>query len=173
MATSSYSHSEQKRLLGADKRHRTRQRGFTLPELLVGLVVAAILAAVALPMYNTAMNNMRMNGTATAISGAVSRTRYQAVMTSQTYTLAITAPANTYVVKNLATGVAAAAVPLPNPVIAINTGTAATYTFTFNPNGTVTGAGGGAIPALVLTYVGHETDIAVSGVGNVTTKTVY
>jgi type IV fimbrial biogenesis protein FimT len=169
----SYSHSERSGPRRAGKRLRIGERGFTLPELLVGLLVAAILAAVALPMYNTAMNNMRMNGTATAISGAVSRTRYQAVMTSQTYTIAITAPANTYVVKNLATGVAAASVPLPNPAIAINTGTAATYTFTFNANGTVTGAGGGAIPALVLTYAGHETDITVSGVGNVTTKTVY
>lgn len=168
----SHSDSEQQRPRKAARSQRARERGFTIPELLVGLIVATILTAIALPVYNGVMNNLRMNGTVEAISGSLSRTRYQAVMTSQTYTLVITAPANTYVVKNVSTGVAAAAVPLPNPSILINTGTAATYTFTFNANGTVTGAGGGAIPALALTYLGHETDITVSGVGNVTTKTV-
>ena len=148
------------------------QRGFSVPELLIVMLVAAVLTAVAMPMYNSAMNNMRMNGTASAISGAVSRTRYRAVMTSQAYTLVITAPANTYVVKNLSTAVSDSAIPLPNSGIAINGGTAGTYTFTLNANGTVSGAGGGAIPALALTYQGHETDITVSGVGNVTTKIV-
>lgn len=149
------------------------ERGFTIPELLVALVVGVVLTAVAMPLYSSAMSTMRMNATVQAITGAASRTRYQAVMTSQTYTLAITAPANTYVVTNTNTGVAAAAVPLPNPIIAINSGAAGTYTFTFSPNGTVTGAGGGAIPALALTYQGRETDITVSGVGNVTTKVVH
>jgi len=149
------------------------ERGFTVPELLMVLIVGAILTAVALPMYKSAMGSMQMNGTAQAITGAIARARYQAVMTSQTYTLAITAPANTYVVTNVATGAAAAAVPLPNPEIAINTGTAGTYTFTFSPNGTVTGAGGGAIPVLALTLQGRETDITVSGVGNVTSKLIH
>jgi len=168
-----YSDSEQQAKLRASKRLKAGDRGFSIPELLVTLVVAMIIAAVAMPLYTSVMSNLHMNGTAVAISGAVSRTRYQAVMTSQTYTLVITTPANTYVVKNLSTGVSAAAVPLPNPVIAINGGTAGTYTFTFNPNGTVAGAGGGAIPALALTYQGRETDITVSGVGNVTTKIVH
>ncbi|HKV48684.1 MAG TPA: prepilin-type N-terminal cleavage/methylation domain-containing protein, partial [Candidatus Acidoferrales bacterium] len=46
------------------------QRGFSVPELLIVMLVAAVLTAVAMPMYNSAMNNMRMNGTASAISGA-------------------------------------------------------------------------------------------------------
>lgn len=154
-------------------------RGFTVPELLVGLVVAAILTTVAVPVYKSAMNNMRMNSMASAISGAISSARYQAVMTSQPYTFAITAPGNTYVVKNVTTNTAGPPIPLPTALVAINGGAAATYTFTLCPNGTVFGAGGtctsntNPIPALALTYQSKETDITVSGVGNVTTKLVH
>lgn len=160
------------------RRHKVGVRGFTLPELLIGMVVASILAAIAVPIYNSAMTTMRLNETASAITGALSRTRYQAVMNSQAYTLTLTEPANTYTVKNVATGVAGAAVPLPSSIILVNGSTADTYTFTFCANGTVYGAGGAcpnssAIPALALTYQNRETDINVSGVGNVTSTTVH
>jgi prepilin-type N-terminal cleavage/methylation domain-containing protein len=160
------------------RRRKVGVRGFTLPELLIGMVVASILAAVAIPLYNSAMTTMRLNETVNAISGAMSRTRYQAVMNSQVYTLTLTEPANTYVTKNVSTGVAAAAVPLPSSVILVNGGSAGTYTFTFCANGTVYGAGGvcpnsNAIPALALTYQTRETDISISGTGNVTSTTIH
>lgn len=156
---------------------RRYSRGFTIPELLIALFVATILTACALPVYTTAMSNMRMNSMVTALTRAISNARYQAVMNSQIYTVAITAPGNTYVVKNIGTGVSAAAVPLPSTLIAINGGTAATYTFTLCPNGTVYGSSGNcpnanAIPAIALTYQTRETDVSVSGVGNVTAKIV-
>lgn len=164
---------------GASKQRLARRssRGFTITELLVGLFVATILTATAIPIYTTAMSNMRMNSMVTALTRAVSNARYQAVMNSQIYTVAITAPGNTYVVKNVGTGVSAAAVPLPTALIAINGATAATYTFTLCPNGTVYGTGGScpnanAIPAIALTYQTRETDISVSGVGNVTAKII-
>lgn len=156
---------------------RRSSRGFTIPELLVGLMIATLVTACALPVYTTAMANMRMNSMITALTRAVSNARYQSVMNSQIYTLTITAPANSYVVKNISTGVSVASVPLPTTMIAINGGTSSTYTYTLCPNGTVYGAGGGcpngnAPPGLALTYHSNETDLSISGVGNVTSKVI-
>jgi prepilin-type N-terminal cleavage/methylation domain-containing protein len=163
--------SKQRRPNGS--RPPRRDSGFTMPELLIGVLVAVVLTALAVPMYNTAMTTMRLNSMVGAITGALSQTRYQAVMNSKTYTLVLTVPANSYVVTDVTDNVAGSAVPLPSSLVAVNGGTAATDTFTFNPNGTVTGAAGGAIPALVLTYLGRQTNISVSGVGNVSSKIIH
>lgn len=154
------------------------ERGLSLPELLIALVVGAILTAIAVPVYNSAAASMRMNSMVGGVTSAISSARYQAVMTSQIYTLTISVPANSYVVKNLNTSVSAAAVPLPSSLVAINGGTAGTYAFTLCPNGTVYGAGTvcpGTVspPALALTYQSRESDINVSGVGDVSTKIVH
>ncbi len=144
-------------------------------ELLVVLFIGTLLTAISVPLLQTALANMKMNSMVSAISAAVSRTRYAAVMNSQVYTLAITAPANTYVATNVTTSTAGATVPLPSQAIAINGGTSATYTFTLCPNGTVSGAGGvcpptsnTVPPTLTATYNGRQVTINVSSVGNVT-----
>ena len=154
-------------------------RGFTLVELLLVVLVGGILAAISIPVYQTAMANMQMNSMVSAISGVISQTRYAAIMNSQVYTLVLTTPANTYVVTNVGTGVANTAVPLPSTSIAINGGTSATYTFTLCPNGTVSGAGGvcppvsnPVPPALSATNNGRQVNINVSSVGNVTTTRI-
>ena len=114
---------------------------------------------------------------ANGVSAAAGKTRYRAIMNSQIYTLAVSTPANTYVVTNLPTGVADLVVPLPSTLIAINGGGNATYTFTFCPNGTVYGAGGvcpgaNVPPALAFTFKGRQVNINVSSAGNVTTTTI-
>lgn len=155
-------------------------QGFTIIELLIVLVVGAILTALAVPMLTTAMTNMRINSMAAAISGAVSKTRYRAIMASQIYVLDVHTPANTYIAINQNTGQTDRAVPLPSSAIAINGGTNATYEFTLCPNGMVYGAGGScasagntAPPALSVTYQGRQINISVSSVGNVTTQTIH
>ncbi len=152
--------------------------GFTILELLLVVAIGIILTAVAIPMINSALNNMHVNSMVDAISGAVSKTRYQAIMASQPYTLAITAPANTYVVTNVATTAASTAVPLPSQTVVINGGTAATYTLTFCPNGMVYGAGGacpGASlpPALSVSSQGRQINVSISSVGNVSTTSIH
>ncbi|MGH9717464.1 MAG: pilus assembly FimT family protein [Candidatus Acidiferrales bacterium] len=158
---------------------RIKSRGFTLLELLFVIAVGTILTAVAIPIMNTALNNMHVNSVVDAITGAVSKTRYQSIMTSQPYTMTITAPANTYVATNVGTGVATTTVPIPLPsqTVQINSGTTATYTYTFCPNGTVYGAGGvcpgaGLPPVLTVSLQGRQVNINVSSVGNVSTTLV-
>lgn len=153
--------------------------GFTILELLLVVAIGIILTAVAIPMINSALNNMHVNSMVDAITGAVSKTRYQSIMTSQPYTLAITTPSNTYVVTNVTTGTAAATVPLPGQGVLINGGTAATYTLTLCPNGTVYGGAGGACPgaslppALSISSQGRQINVSISSVGNVTTTSVH
>lgn len=152
--------------------------GLSLPELLIGMAIAAILTAMSVPVVNSTMARMRMNSAASAISTAISKARYLAIRNSDIYTLAINVPQNTYVVTDVTANVANSAVPLPNTV-AINGGTAAVITYTLCPNGTVYGAGGtctnnlNSPPALVVTYSQLQTNINVSTVGNVTTTVIH
>lgn len=152
--------------------------GFSLLELLIAMAVAAILAAMSVPVVNGTLARMRMNSAVSAISGAVSKARYQAIRNSDVYTLAITVPQNTYVVTDVTSSVASPAVPLPNTV-KINGGNSAVFTYTLCANGTVYGAGGvctgnlNVPPALTVTYGQLQTNIAVSTVGNVTTTVIH
>ena len=160
-------------------RRPDRGPGFTILELVMGLAIGTIMTVVAVPIMGTIMTTMRMNSSATAIATAISQTRYNAIMNSQIYTIAFSAPSNTYVVTNVKTGTAATVVPFASPSVALNGGTAGTYTFTLCPNGTAWGAGGicspnpPAAPALSVTYQGRQTNINVSSVGNVTTTIIH
>jgi prepilin-type N-terminal cleavage/methylation domain-containing protein len=154
-------------------------RGFTIVELMIVVLVGLVLTAISVPLFKTAMMNMQLNSTASAITGAISQTRYAAIMNAQVYTLVITVPGNTYVVSNVTAGTANSAVPLPGTAIAINGGTAATYTFTMCPNGSVYGAGGTCVsatttpPAISVSNSGAQINISVSGVGYVSTTRVH
>lgn len=154
---------------------RPANSGFTMPEILVAVFVIIITTAIAVPIYNNTLMNWRMNSMASAITGAISSTRYQALSKSQIYTLAITAPANTYVVTNVSTSTAGTAVPLPSNQILVNGGSG-TSTFTLCPNGVVYGAGGTCVtgnpapPTISVSYNSRTITVSVSSVGNVTTK---
>ncbi len=157
---------------------QNKSQGFSLPEILIVLLIGTILTAIAIPIMNVAMASMRMSSTVSAITAAISQTRHRAIMNSQAYTLVLTTPGNIYVVTNVATNLADLAVPLPSQAVAINGGANATYTFTLCPNGTVYGAGGtcpnnNGPPALIATYQGRQSNINVSSVGSVTTTNVH
>lgn len=157
---------------------KSASAGLSLPELVIGMAIAAILTAMSVPVVNSTMSRMRMNSAVSSISTAISKARYQAIRNSDIYTLAISIPQNTYVVTDVSTNVANTAVPLPN-IVAINGGTSAVITYTLCPNGTVYGAGGSctnntnAPPALTVTYSQLQTNINVSTVGNVTTTVIH
>jgi prepilin-type N-terminal cleavage/methylation domain-containing protein len=156
---------------------KAKSAGLSLPELMIGMAVAAVLTAMSVPVVNSTMARMRMNSAVNSISTAISKARYQAIRNSDIYTLAINVPQNTYVVTDVTSNVPNAAVPLPN-IVAINGGTSAVFTYTLCPNGTVYGAGGtctnntNAPPALSVTYSQLQTNINVSTVGNVTTTVI-
>src|SRR5512140_1015406 len=155
-----------------------REKGFTIIEILVALAIGTVLTVMAVPVMRSAMSSMRMNSGVSALTTAITKTKYRAIRNSDTYTLAIRVPQNTYVVTDVSTNVADRVEPLPG-FITLNGGAAAIYTYTFCPNGTVYGAGGVCInnlnvpPALVATYQTRQTNITVSAVGNVTAKIIH
>jgi prepilin-type N-terminal cleavage/methylation domain-containing protein len=152
------------------------EAGFTLLEIVVAVVIGVILTALAIPVISHAVADMRMNSTVSAFSGALSSSRYQAIRDSQTYTLVLTAPSNTYVLTNTSTNTAGRPVLLSS-YVPINGG-AGSFTYSLCPNGTVCGAGGctGNVnqpPALSFTHQGRQINVAVSEVGNVTATTIH
>lgn len=159
---------------------RKTSRGFTLVELVIALFVGTVLTAMAVPLWTQAQAIMRLNSMVSAMSSAISQTRYRSIMTSQPYTLVINSPGDTYLVTNLTTGTADPTIPLTPHAVAINGGGSASYTFVFCPNGTVWSAvgttancpGTGVPPALSAAYENRQINLNVSSVGNVTTTNV-
>jgi prepilin-type N-terminal cleavage/methylation domain-containing protein len=152
--------------------------GFTMIELLIAMAIGTILTVMSIPVVSSAMSQMRMNSGVTALSTTISKTRYRAIRNSDIYTLAITAPQNTYVVTDVTANVVDRVEPLPTQ-ISLNGGAAATYTFTFCANGTVYGAGANCAnnfpqpPAFAITYKTRQTNMNISMVGNVKTTVIH
>jgi len=138
-----------------------------------------ILAGIAVPSLTSSMSVFKVRNGVSAITGAIQSTRYRAIMASQIYTVALTAPADTYVVTNVTTATASPAVPLPgNRALILNGGVATTYTFTLCPDGTVNGSAGvcpnnTALPALSVGYQTRQVNINVSSAGTITTTFVH
>src|SRR5690348_1882534 len=145
----------------------SRSKGFTIIELLVVMAIGLVIAAMSIPVVQSALSSMRLNSAVTSISTTISKTRYRAIRNSDIYTLAISTPLNTYVVADVSANVVDRVEPLPS-LVAINGGGAAVYTYTFCPNGMVYGAGGTCVnnanlpPALSATYQTRLTNINVS-----------
>jgi type II secretory pathway pseudopilin PulG len=154
--------------------------------MLIVIAILAVVTGMAIPILGTSMSRSKVTAAATGINGAFMQARYLAIRNSQTYTLSITTPQNTYVIVNAVTGIptvtlpntnTASPIPLPS-LVQINGGAAAVYGFTFCPNGMVYGAGGvcpngNLPPALSLTYQKRQTNMSFSTVGNVTTTLIH
>lgn len=65
-----------------------RARGFTLPELLTGVAIIAILAGVAAPSMSELLASQRVKGASTDVFTALLRTRSEAIKRNRPVTLA-------------------------------------------------------------------------------------
>lgn len=153
--------------------------GFTLLEMVIVVAIGVVLTALAIPVISTTWANMRINAAVGQFSGAIASARYRAIKDSQPYTFVLTTPANTYVETNTVTLTADAAIALPSYVTITGTG-GSPFTYTLCPNGIIYGAGGVCNPppattptTLSFTYQGRQINLAVSGVGNVTTTIIH
>lgn len=79
----------------ASLRFRCRHAGFTLPELVVTLAVAAILVTVAVPNFRTFIQNSRINGTADNFLAALQQARSEAITRGDKVILCRTADPST------------------------------------------------------------------------------
>jgi hypothetical protein len=129
------------------------------------------------------MNSYRQTAAVSAATGAISATRFQAIMRGYPYEIIFTSSSMSYQVYSETSGATCpptftavgSAVPLPSAGgISM---TQATATYTFLSNGTVYGAMattspclGAAVPTLQVKNAVKSNTITVSGVGNVSTS---
>jgi len=151
----------------AKRRAAQRSDGYSFLQIVITLVVVSTLVAMALPTTVNALRNYRLTAAVSAATGAISATRYQAIMHAYPYNITFNSSNATY---QLASE--------PPPATSFtNVGTAIpisgvhdvtinqTSTLQFNANGTVS-ATTGAMSFTISNGLLTKT-ISVTGVGDV------
>jgi len=179
---------------GAPILKRHSNSGFSMIEIVIVLAISIVLAGIAIPVFTNAMNNFRLSATVSAVSGAISTTRMQAIMHGYPYETVFTIsplsfqifnevpPATTFSV--VVPGAGSSVTPLPSAGGVTMTGLVSctappsltgcvtmagtTITYTFMANGTVTILPAGA--GIQIKNAVKSNTIWVSGVGNVSTS---
>jgi Tfp pilus assembly protein FimT len=154
-----------KSLRGRSMRGATQ--GFTLLEIVFVVAIGMVMTTISVPMTKTALKAYRFNQAVTAVTNAIQRTRYQAIMHGYRYNLSFNQANQSYQVASKVPPAATfsnvgTATPWgPNAEVALNAPT----TLEFLPGGTVTATTGSM--SFSLTNGTTTKTITVSGVGNV------
>jgi Tfp pilus assembly protein FimT len=141
-----------------------------LVELVITLAVVGVLVSFALPTTVDALRNYRLSAAASAATGAISATRYQAIMHAYPYSITFNSANATYQVASEPPGAASfTAVASPIPIsgdgdVTINQ----TTTLVFYANGTVS-ATTGTMSFTISNGLLTKT-ISVTGVGDVSSN---
>ena len=161
---------------------RLTNSAFSMIEIMIVIAISILLAGIAIPIMTNAMNSYRQNAAVAAASGAISATRFQAIMRGYPYEIIFTSSTMSYQVYNEPSGAtcpptfSALGTAIPLPAAGNITITQSSATYTFNANGTVYGAvsttspcPNSAIPTLQIKNAVRSNTITVTGVGNVQT----
>jgi type II secretory pathway pseudopilin PulG len=147
-----------------------KNRGFTIAEITVAVMIGLILTAMTAPTIVSSMNWYRLQGAIDSATWAIQSTRFQALMAGYPYQVVFTKANNQYQIQNLPAGAAAyanvgAAVPLSGSNISLNQD----ETLRFSPNGSVLAIPATApnTPNFTITFNGTTKSITVSTYGNV------
>jgi len=151
--------------------------GFSVIELLVTLSVIVIVLAGSVPITQGVLKSYHLNAAATAVTGAIQSTRYQAIMVGCAYTIAFTQNSTSY---QIATEVPSGSPPTCASTFTNVGGTISwsgsgdvslspSTTLQLNPNGSVTATTGSL--SFALSAGAHTSTITISGVGNVSVAT--
>jgi len=144
--------------------------GYSLLQIVITFAVVSILVSTALPTTMNALRNYRLIAAVSAATGAISATRYQAIMHAYPYNITFNSSNATYQVASEAPPATSftnvgTAVPLAgNGDVTINT----TTTLQFNANGTVS-ATTGTLSFTITNGLLTKT-ISVTGIGDVTSN---
>jgi Tfp pilus assembly protein FimT len=164
--------SKVNREFGGRARGKTVQRsaGYSMLQIVVTLGVVGVLATFAVPTTVNALRNYRLTAAVAAATGALSATRYQAIMHAYPYNITFNSSNATYQLASEPPGATSftnvgTAVPLSGVnCVTINT----TTTLQFNANGTVSATTGGLSFTISNGLLTHT--ITVTGVGDVSVQ---
>jgi len=151
--------------------------GFSAIELMVTVSVMIIVLAGSVPITQSVLTSYHLNAAATAVTGAIQSTRYQAISVGCPYTIAFTQGSTYY---QIATEVASGSPPACASTFTNVGGTISwsgsgdvslspSTTLQLNPNGSVTATTGSL--SFALSTGAHTSTITISGVGNVSITT--
>ena len=90
----------------ARRRAKCRSRGFTLLELLVVVLIIGTVTALAVPQAMIAVRGYRLHGSASALAGQISVTRFRATSQFTPYRLNILAAARSFQLQRMTTAYA-------------------------------------------------------------------
>ncbi|HYB61668.1 MAG TPA: GspH/FimT family pseudopilin [Methylomirabilota bacterium] len=145
---------------------RTRQRGFSMIEIAMVIVLLLVLMCIAYPITQGTLNYFRLRGAVSSATWAIQSTRYQALMEGYPFQVTFNAANNTYQIASEPLGATTftnvgAAVPLSGDAIALNQ----TTTVQLNPNGYVSATQGSL--TFTISYQGNTETLTVTNYGNV------
>lgn len=142
--------------------------GFTVLELVFVVAIGMVMTTISVPMTKTALKAYHLSQAVTAVTGAIHRTRYQAIMHGYHYNIGFDQSAQSYQVAN----------KVPPAAVFSNVGTAVPWgpagDVTISPSTTLEFLPGGTVKATTGSMSFSVTNgtttktITVSGVGNVT-----
>jgi Tfp pilus assembly protein FimT len=142
------------------------ERGFTMVEMFMVMVIGIILTAVAVPQIKSQVYNFRLNSAVAMAKWAIQSTRFQALMKGYPYQVAFSASNTNYQIQNLPSGTTYQNVGTAVPLASWPMTFSADTTINFKPNGMVTVTVGSN--SFTITYQGTTKTITVSNYGNVT-----
>lgn len=154
-------------------RERRRNRGYTMLETVIVLLIASVLTVIAVPEVSSAMNRYRLQGAVANATWAIQSTRYQSLQDGIQYQVVFTASTNSYQIQSSSDG----GVTFTNvanstavPLAAVNTVLNQNTTLRFKPNGYVS-APVGALN-FTITYNGMCQSVSVTNYANITLSTI-
>ena len=145
-----------------------KNRGYTMIEIVMAMLVGLILTAIAIPQVKSGMYSYRLDSAVAMAKWAIQSTRFQALKDGYPYQVVFTAATKSYQIQNLPSGTTyqnvGTSVPLAGWPMTVSQDT----TINFKPNGMVTATVGSNV--FTITYQGTTKTITVSNYGNVTVQ---
>jgi len=155
----------------AKSRLNGRNRGYTLVEMMMVILIIMVVTAIAIPQVKSSLNRYRLEGAVASATWAIQSTRYQALMQGYQYQVVFTKSTNSYQIQSEPVGSSTFSnvgnsVPLSGASTVLNQDT----TLTFKPNGYVSDPAN--LYYMTVTYQGMCQKIKVTNYANITLSTI-
>lgn len=154
----------------------SRQRGFSLIEIVTVVAIGLILGAMAIPALQSSIQYFRFRGAVSAVTAAIQSTRYQAIFQGCPFRLAFSATNLNYTISSetptgtnttCATAYSTVGTAVPVYRTGQNIAISSDITLQFNPGGAVSNPITAGAQTVTVTSGNRTAAIVVSSFGNI------